>query len=171
MLVDFDSLNPILGYRLDPGEPGLAYSVPASRSIVRVLSQEISNLVAFKNQALREGGVVVYSKISLDMQKRGMFLAAVAGKTEVRIYVPGGKEKNRFNSDSSLNNLQEIPQSQEIKLKELKHLLESKLLTEKNPEKLEEIKRKLLFVESILANPVLRNSELVLQGLFVNEIG
>jgi len=81
-------VNPTLGYRLDPGEPGLAYSAPASRSILRVLSQEISNLVAFKKEAMREGGYVVYSNISLDLRKRGSFLAAVAGRTQVLVYKP-----------------------------------------------------------------------------------
>ena len=81
-------VNPTLGYRLDPGEPGLAYSAPASRSILRVLSQEVSNLVAFKKEAMREGGYVVYSNISLDLRKRGSFLAAVAGRTQVLVYKP-----------------------------------------------------------------------------------
>lgn len=81
-------VNPTLGYRLDPGEPGLAYSAPASRSILRVLFQEISNLVAFKKEAMREGGYVVYSNISLDLRKRGSFLAAVAGRTQVLVYKP-----------------------------------------------------------------------------------
>jgi len=170
MLINFDSLNPTLGYKLDPGEPGLAYSAPASRSVIRVLSQELSNLIAFKNQALREGGVVIYSKISLDMQKRGMFLAAVAGKTEVKIYIPGDERKTFSNDNSMLYNLQGTDESQKFKLEKLKHLLELKLLTEKDPEKLQEIENKLMLIESILNNPVLRNSKLILQGLFVNEI-
>jgi len=55
---------------------------------LRVLSQEISNLVAFKKEAMREGGYVVYSNISLDLRKRGSFLAAVAGRTQVLVYKP-----------------------------------------------------------------------------------
>ena len=55
---------------------------------MRVLSQEISNLVAFKKEAMREGGYVVYSNISLDLRKRGSFLAAVAGRTQVLVYKP-----------------------------------------------------------------------------------
>jgi len=85
--------NPILGYKLDPGEPGIPYSAPASRSILRVLSQEISNLMAFKKEAVRNGGYVIYGRISLDLRKRGSFLAATAGKTQVYIYYPGREEK------------------------------------------------------------------------------
>ena len=85
--------NPILGYKLDPGEPGIPYSAPASRSILRVLSQEISNLIAFKKEAMRNGGYVIYGKISLDLRKRGSFLAAVAGKTQVYIYYPNREER------------------------------------------------------------------------------
>jgi hypothetical protein len=89
--------NPVLGYRLDPGEPGIPYSAPASRSVLRVLSQEISNLLAFKKEALREGGYVVYSNIALDMRKRGSFLAAIAGRTQVYIYTPVSQNGEKVN--------------------------------------------------------------------------
>lgn len=101
-------VNPTLGYRLDPGEPGLAYSAPASRSILRVLSQEVSNLVAFKKEAMREGGYVVYSNISLDLRKRGSFLAAVAGRTQVLIYKPAERileEDTRREIEDKINQL------------------------------------------------------------------
>ena len=58
-----------------------------------------------------------------------------------------------------------------VKLEKLKSELERQLLMEKNPEKIEEIKRKIALLNSLLNNPVLRNSELVLQGLLVNETG
>lgn len=154
-------LNPVLGYKLDPGEPGLAYSAPASRSVIRVMSQEISNLVAFKNEALRKGGVVIYSKISLDMQKRGMFLAAVAGKTEVRILIPGEKERTEPNRSESENS--------QILLEKLKDEIERKLLVENDPDKIKKLKQKLLILNSILNNPVLKNSEFVVKGLMVND--
>ncbi|HOJ87835.1 MAG TPA: hypothetical protein PLP64_03670 [Pseudothermotoga sp.] len=80
--------NPILGYKLDPGEPGLSHSAPASRSILRVLSQEISNWLAFKREAERNGGVIIQGGITLDLRKRGSFIAAIAGKTTVWIYYP-----------------------------------------------------------------------------------
>ena len=89
--------NPVLGYRLDPGEPGIPYSAPASRSVLRVLSQEISNLLAFKKEALREGGYVVYSNIALDMRKRGSFLAAIAGRTQGYIYTPVSQNGEKVN--------------------------------------------------------------------------
>jgi len=167
----YHDLNPILGYKLDPGEPGLAYSAPASRSIIRVLTQELSNLIAFKNEALRKGGVVIYSKISLDMQKRGMFLAAVAGRTEARMLIPDEKKKDNVFNGNLLYSQQSLNESQEVKLEKLKSELERQLLMEKNPEKIEEIKRKIALLNSLLNNPVLKNSELVLQGLLVNETG
>ncbi|MFN3284338.1 MAG: hypothetical protein ACK40Q_08930, partial [Pseudothermotoga sp.] len=92
--------NPILGYRLDPGEPGLSHSAPASRSILRVLSQEISNWLAFKREAERNGGVIIQGGITLDLRKRGSFLAAIAGKTTAWIYYPSqqGAQQNVDNS-------------------------------------------------------------------------
>ncbi|MDN5337650.1 MAG: hypothetical protein PWQ20_720 [Thermotogaceae bacterium] len=156
------NLNPTLGYKLDPGEPGLAYSAPASRSIIRVLSQEVSNLIAFKNEALRKGGVVIYSKISLDMQKRGIFLAAVAGKTEVRILIPGEKEVMESGRPES-----EDPQ---IRLEKLKNEIERELLIENDQDKVEELKQKLLILNSIFSNPVLKNSDFVVKGLMINDV-
>jgi len=82
-------VNPTLGYKLDPGEPGVAFGAPASQSIARVMSQEFANYIDFKKQAAEQGGFIISGTISLDLQKRGSFLAAVAGKTKVLIYIPG----------------------------------------------------------------------------------
>ncbi|SHE33691.1 hypothetical protein SAMN02745164_00245 [Marinitoga hydrogenitolerans DSM 16785] len=100
MRINPDVVNPLLGYRLDPGEPGLASSSPASLSVIRVLSQETGNLMAFKKEAAQNGGYVVYSRISLNMQKRGSFLAAIAGKTEVMVVY---KDKNKKDLDKNNN--------------------------------------------------------------------
>ncbi len=91
MRIDPNSFNPILGYKLDPGEPGLAHSAPASMSIMRVLNQELSNYLAFKKEAMKKGGFIIAGGIFLDLRRRGGFLAAVAGKTKVWMYVPGKK--------------------------------------------------------------------------------
>ena len=93
MKLDLDTLNPIIDYRLDPGEPGLWNASPASLSVLRVASHELGNLVMFKSKALKEGGFIIYSRISLSLRKKGMYLAAVAGKTEVVIYKPNGEKK------------------------------------------------------------------------------
>ncbi|PLV59438.1 hypothetical protein [Thermotoga sp. KOL6] len=140
--------NPILGYKLDPGEPGLPYSAPASQSVLRVLSQEISNLIAFKREAFREGGYVVYSNIHLDMKKRGSFLAAVAGRTQVFIYKPASSEgSSNLNSDLQT-------QQQEIERKILE--LQSKLEKETDPLKKEKLKEDIKRLE--LALNMLRTS-------------
>ncbi len=82
-------VNPTLGYKLDPGEPGVAFVAPASQSIARVMNQEFANYIDFKKQAAEQRGFIISGNISLDLQKRGSFLAAVAGKTKVLIYIPG----------------------------------------------------------------------------------
>lgn len=43
----------------------------------------------FKKQAMEKGGFIIAGGIYLDLQKRGSFLAAVAGKTKVLMYIPG----------------------------------------------------------------------------------
>ncbi|KAF2959783.1 hypothetical protein [Thermotoga sp. 38H-to] len=129
--------NPVLGYKLDPGEPGIPHFAPASRSIMRVLSQEISNLIYFKKEALRKGGMIIYSNIALDLRKRGSFLAAVAGRTQVFIYTPETKSSERTHSlGSELQNKQ-----QEIERKILE--LERRLKTETDPLERERLKEDL----------------------------
>ncbi|MFN6991625.1 MAG: hypothetical protein ACK4MM_02765 [Fervidobacterium sp.] len=76
---------------MDPGEPGIPSGAPASKSILRVLSQELANYMDFKKQAMENGGFIIAGGIFLDLQKRGSFLAAVAGKTKVWMYFPGNK--------------------------------------------------------------------------------
>lgn len=108
-------LNPTLGYKLDPGEPGLSHSAPASRSVLRVLSQEISNWLAFKREAERNGGVIIQGGITLDLRKRGSFIAAVAGKTTAWIYYPS-QETEQISENSYKDQIQEQIQKLETKL-------------------------------------------------------
>lgn len=122
--------NPTLGYRLDPGELGLWNSVSAGRSILRVLTQEISNWLYFKRKVEREGGVIIQGGISLDLRKRGSFLAAVAGRTTVWVYYPG--EKTQANPSMEQQYKQQIQE----KIRELENQLN--FATPEEKEKLEQ---------------------------------
>ncbi|MBW2123413.1 MAG: hypothetical protein JRH07_16445 [Deltaproteobacteria bacterium] len=94
--------NPMLRYRLDLGEPGIAAPARASQSIARVGSHELGNVLRFKRKAAREGGVVVYQSIKLNLSQRGPFLAAVSGRSEARILFIGGRrgDPNRPEGES-----------------------------------------------------------------------
>lgn len=122
--------NPTLGYRLDPGELGLWNSASAGRSILRVLTQEISNWLYFKRKVEREGGVIIQGGISLDLRKRGSFLAAVAGRTTVWVYYPG--EKTQANPSMEQQYKQQIQE----KIRELENQLN--FATPEEKEKLEQ---------------------------------
>ncbi|WP_129409479.1 hypothetical protein [Marinitoga lauensis] len=155
MKVNPDSVNPLLGYRLDPGEPGLANSAPASLSIIRVLSQETGNLMAFKKEAARNGGYVVYSKISLDMQKRGAFLAAVAGKTQAIIIYKNNNIGNKEDKNNSITNIKidnnKNKKDQKIKkLETLINRLKNYLNSETDIEIKSEIENKIKILENQL---------------------
>jgi len=91
--VDHVLRNPTLYYKLDPGEMGIAAPAKASESILRVVAHELGNIHRFVAEAALEGGIVVYSNISLDLAFEGSFLAARAGKSEARIiYKKRGRE-------------------------------------------------------------------------------
>ncbi len=93
--------DPVLYYKLDLGEPGIATPARAHESTLRVASHELENLMRFRNEALREGGYVIYSNIHLDREFKGSFLATVSGKTEVMIVKP--REEGRPTTDNSAN--------------------------------------------------------------------
>ncbi len=162
MRIDPNSFNPILGYKLDPGEPGLPYSAPASLSVIRVLSQELSNYMAFKKEAIQKGGYIIMGGIYLDLQKRGAFLAAVAGKTRVFIYTPGEKNTQSANPTSDQQNK---PSRLEIerRIEELRQRIEE---TE-DPMERERLKRELELLEMALntLNTALRLPEFLVGSL------
>ena len=162
MRIDPNAFNPILGYRLDPGEPGLPYSAPASMSILRVLSQEVSNYLAFKKEALQKGGYIIMGGIYLDLQKRGAFLAAVAGKTRVYMYIPG--EKNTVEGQQQKDANQK-PSKVEIerKIQELRMRLE----TTTDPMERERLEKEILLLEMALNsfNAALRLPEFLVGSL------
>jgi len=100
MIINSDRLeisNPILYYKLDPGEPGLATPARASESVARVASHEIGNIVRFKKETSERGGIIVYSNIFLNMQFAGSFLAATSGLSEVYIIYPAKKNNKEIN--------------------------------------------------------------------------
>ena len=141
MRIDPNSFNPILGYRLDPGEPGLASSAPASLSVLRVLSQEVSNYLAFKREAIRNGGFVI-GGIHLDLRKRGGFLAAVAGKTQVWVYYPKKEDLERTGSEDSKPGRNEI-------MREIERI-RNRLDTTTDPVERERLERELALLEMAL---------------------
>lgn len=108
--------NPVLHYRLDPGEPGIPYPSRASMSVARVASHEAGNIMRFRSKAAREGGIVVDTKIYLNRKQVGPYLAATSGYSEARIIYPDrrsaavGKQEaaspvidNNFTKDPSEN--------------------------------------------------------------------
>jgi hypothetical protein len=80
--------NPILRYRLDPGEPGIPYPSKASMSVARVAGHEVGNIMRFRRKAAREGGIVVDTKIYINRKQVGPYLAATSGYSEARIIYP-----------------------------------------------------------------------------------
>ncbi len=146
MRIDPTSFNPILGYKLDPGEPGLAHSAPASMSVLRVLSQELSNYLAFKKEAMREGGFIIGGGISLDLRKRGGFLAAVAGKTKVWMYIPGKNGAKSPEGGSTNENL-EIGRGEILRRIER---LRNRLAMTQDPMERERLEREISILEMAL---------------------
>jgi hypothetical protein len=146
--VSAERFNPILGYKLDPGEPGLAYSAPASMSVLRVLTQELSNYIAFKKEAMEKGGFIIGGGIYLDLRKRGGFLAAVAGKTKVWMYVPEVKNTGRddFQSISGKDNDENVKDQ----IKKMKEDIEMKLQTTTDPVERERLEKELALLDMAL---------------------
>ncbi len=136
--------NPILGYKLDPGEPGLAHSSSASNSILRVLTQEISNWLAFKREAEKNGGVIIFGGISLDLRKRGSFLAAVAGRTTAYIYYP--------NRSESVNQVDETEVKEKVKQEIEK--LQTKLMTAASEEERKKLEEQIALLQLVMHMPV-----------------
>jgi hypothetical protein len=75
--------NPTLGFRLDPGEPGLLRQAPASESTLRVFQQELRNLVRLKGEAAMRGERVIYADLDLYFSRNGSYVSANSGHTTV----------------------------------------------------------------------------------------
>jgi hypothetical protein len=148
--------NPYLGYKLDPGEPGLANSAPASLSILRVAAHEVGNINQFKSEAMKKGGIVIHTDIDLNLQKRGGFLAAVGGKSKAVILYkkeaedlseePSSLILNEFSNPTEKTEKDEKEKVKENIEKEIQNI-KKELLTENDPKKLEELLIKLQNLE------------------------
>ncbi|MDI3517657.1 MAG: hypothetical protein PWP09_1723 [Thermotogota bacterium] len=147
-VMNVDRVNPRLYYKLDPGEPGLANSAPASMSILRVAGQELANYLAFKRQAEREGGFIIGGGIRLDLQKRGPFLAAVAGRTHVWIYTPANKQGRATPEESGIPQEQEDISKSEVS--ERIRALYRKLQQATDPQEREKLEREILLLQMAL---------------------
>lgn len=162
--VNPDVYNPYIGYKLDPGEPGLNNSVPASLSILRVAAHEAGNINQFRSQAIKNGGVVIYTDIDLQFQKRGGFLAAVAGKSKAVILY---KKENDF-SKTTENELPIQEDSQEIENKIQQNVekeiekIKTQISLETDPEKIAKLLQKLQILELLRNNPSSLNAEFFL---------
>lgn len=139
--------NPVLGYKLDPGEPGIASGAPASQSILRVLNQEIANYLDFKKEAAEQGGFIISGGIYLDLRKRGSFLAAVAGKTKVWIYVPGSRDKSGSDNGELVNGTDQGASDQDLRRSKIQQKIDElyrKLAYEKDPLEREKLSEQII---------------------------
>ena len=81
--VEYRLNDPILRYKLDPGEPGLLRSARASESMAAVSAQERGNLNQFKREAFIAGRVIISESITFTRGIDGLFSTIRAGLTEV----------------------------------------------------------------------------------------
>ena len=84
-MIDPVSVNdPVLGFRLDPGEPGMLRQARASDAILRVTAQEQRNLSRLKNEAFREGRIPIQAGAVFTRALPGTSVGTVvAGQTTV----------------------------------------------------------------------------------------
>jgi len=162
--VNPDVYNPYIGYKLDPGEPGLSNSVPASLSILRVAAHEAGNINQFKSQAIKNGGVVIYTDIDLHFQKRGGFLAAVAGKSKAVILYKKENviSKPQENDSVSHSNEQEIENKIQQNVEKEIEKIKMQIMQETDPEKITKLLQKLQTLELLRNNASSLNAEFFL---------
>ena len=149
--IDAEAYNPILSYKLDPGEMGVGSPSTAMLSVEHVAGHETGNVGRAYAEAVAKGGYVIYSAITLDMRKRGMFLAAVAGKTTVEIYYPNARPQRAKYGNATL--------SVERRLELALNVLKSRLVSEKNEYVREKLRRQISEINSALA--MIRNGKWV----------
>jgi len=166
-----EHFNPYLGYKLDPGEPGLANSSPASLSILRVAAHEAGNINQFKSQALKKGGIVIYTDIDLNLKKKGGFLAAVGGKSKAVILYKKEIDKNSpqdsvyelQNTEKKANETEDIKQRIEKEIQKITN----ELRAETDPEKIKKLLNTLQSLEIYKSNSSSLDLEFIL-GLTLN---
>jgi len=153
--------NPYISYKLDPGEPGLSNSVPASLSILRVAAHEAGNINQFKSQALKNGGIVIYTDIDLQFQKRGGFLAAVGGKSKAVILykkeniLSQPPENTLIVQEEDVNVEEKVRQNIEKEIEKIK----TQLTFETDPEKIKKLLEKLQILELLKNNASSLNAQ------------
>jgi hypothetical protein len=125
-----------------------------------VLTQEISNWLYFKRKVEREGGMIIQGGISLDLRKKGSFLAAVAGRTTVWVYYPSERTQGNTSVDG------EYKQHIEQKIREL----ENQLIFA-TPEEREKLEQQIQLLKMAMNLP-LQLVQMLLEplGLFLNAI-
>ncbi len=97
-MLSVNSSNPILQYKLDPGEWGSSAPAAASNSISRVASHESSNLGRFESKANKDNCYIVNKSLYLNLTKRGSYLAATSGHSQAAIYCPKKAKQERIKS-------------------------------------------------------------------------
>ncbi|AEA33027.1 hypothetical protein [Hippea maritima] len=97
MDVSSAALNPILHYKLDPGEWGSSAPATAGTSVARVASHESANLQRFESKATKEGCYVVGKDLYLNLQKNGIYLAATSGHSSAITYCPKRAKQQEVN--------------------------------------------------------------------------
>jgi len=75
--------DPVVGYRLDPGEPGVANPTRASLSAYTVVRQESRNRARLRSDAQLAGRQVLLVKTDYKVRRVGSFLVPVGGLTTV----------------------------------------------------------------------------------------
>ncbi len=88
MNVNSAAANPILYYKLDPGEWGSSAPATAGTSVAHVSSHESSNILRFESEATKKGCYVVAKDLYLNLRQDGMYLAATSGMSSVTTYCP-----------------------------------------------------------------------------------
>jgi len=88
MDVNSAALNPMLYYKLDPGEWGSSAPATAGTSISHVASHESSNILRFESEAAKNGCYIIAKDLFLNLQQNGMYLSATSGKSSVITYCP-----------------------------------------------------------------------------------
>ncbi len=97
--------NPVLRYKLDPGEWGSDSPASAASSISRVSSHESANIQRFEKKANMDGCYVVGKDLRLNLNREGDFLAATSGHSSVETYCPKKQqdEQIKVKIGSSIN--------------------------------------------------------------------
>lgn len=92
--------NPTLGYKLDPGEPGMLKSAKASESFSKVSAQERRNIRRMESDARMEGRTVIKSEINYKFGIEGSFPALKAGQSVVESKQKQSRQVNDIQENS-----------------------------------------------------------------------